>query len=457
MADLDLEPFIETASRLIGAALIDRSAWNKLAMLCDSFGHRMNGSPGQKLATEWALETMRAEGIENVRAEPAMVPNWIRGRESLTLDDPYPRDLVMKSYGNSIGTPPEGITAEAIVVKSLEELHARGSDIAGKIVVYSPNWTEYPHDAAWENYLALRGFRISGHADAAALGAEAVLLRSIYPPHARQAHTGALKYAPGSKPIPSAALAPEDALMLERMQGRGQPLRLTLKMEAHSAGEVESANVVGEIVGREKPEEVIVLSCQFDSWDAGVGALDDGCGVSIIWEPLRLMKKLGIRPRRTLRCVLFTNEENGGSGGAAYRDRHMSELANHVAMFEADSGMLGRPQFRVSGTDETIATVRSIASLTEMLGFGPTGTPVRIGTAEDIHASCEAGDIPSITLQGDNEPYAVYHHAEADMVEAVPADALARVTAGVAVMAYVLAEMPVRLTPGKGEGARGTY
>jgi carboxypeptidase Q len=456
MPKFDPAPYRDTVSRLLGAALVDQAAWDKLAMLSDSFGHRMNGSPGQALAIEWALATMRAEGLENVRGEPVMVPNWIRGQESVTLLDPYPRPLVMAGYGNSVGTPPEGITADAVVVKSLEDLAARGREVAGKIVVYSPDWVDYPHDASWENYLALRGFRISGHADAARLGARAVLLRSIYPPHARQAHTGSLKYVDGVERIPSGALSPEDALMLERIQARGQPIRLTLKMEARHEPEVESANVVGEIVGREKPHEVIVLGCQFDTWDAGVGALDDGCGAAIVWEALRLMRSLDLRPRRTVRCVLFANEENGTSGGLGYRDRHRDALADHVAMFEADSGVLGRPQFRVSGTPETIATVSAIARFADMLGFAPAANPVRIGTAEDIHASCEAGDIPSVTLQGDNEPYAVYHHAEGDMVEAVPPDALARATAGVAAMAYVLAEMPDRLPRGKGEGARGT-
>ncbi|MDZ4728511.1 MAG: M28 family peptidase [Xanthomonadales bacterium] len=454
---LDLNSFKNDTARLIGAALVDDSAWQKLAVLCDSFGHRMNGTPGQLMSVDWAYNEMLREGLENVRKDPVMVPNWIRGDESVTLLNPYPRPLVIMSYGNSVGTPKEGLTAEAMVVSSFEELASRADEVPGKIVVFCPPWTSYPDDEAWKNYLDLRHFRISGHAKAAQLGAIAVLLRSIYPPHARQAHTGALTYTEGVAKIPSAALSPEDALMLERMHRRGQPINLTLKMQARVEADIESANVIGEIVGREKPEEVIVLACQFDSWDSGVSAQDDGAGAIVVWESLRLMKKLGIRPRRTIRTLLCTNEENGGSGGIAYRDKYRSQLSNHIAMLEADSGVVPPLHFRVSGCDETIALVKQIGSLAKMLGLEDTRSPVRIGTAEDIHASVEAGNIPSLTLQGNNEPYSRYHHAHSDMVEAVSPVELARATAAVAVIAYVLAEMEERLPTGKGEGARGTY
>jgi carboxypeptidase Q len=454
---MGLTAYVQNAARLIGAALVDSYAWNKLAYLGDSFGHRMNASPGQKLAIEWALSEMKREGLDNVRAEPVLVPSWNRGNESVTLLDPYPRPLVMMSYGNSVGTPADGIQAEAVVVSSFEELDQRREQVDGRIVVFSPRWESHDHDEAWENYLRLRHYRISGHTKAAQYGALAVLVRSMYPPHARQAHTGALSYTEDAPRIPAAALAPEDALMLERLFQRGQPVRLHLRMQARSEGEVQSANVVGEIEGREHPEEVIVLGCQYDSWDNGVSAQDDGAGAMVVWEPLRLMRRLDIRPRRTIRTVLFTNEENGGSGGFAYRDLHREELPNHVAMLEADSGVIPPLCFCVSGTAEAISTVREINTLVETLGMGPVRDPVRMGTAEDIHPSVEAGDIASLTLQGNNELYARYHHAHSDMIEAVSPVALARGVAAVAVMSWVLAEMPQRLPRGKGAGARGSY
>jgi carboxypeptidase Q len=457
LSDDYLDSIKSNAARLIGEALVDRAAWNKLAFMGDSFGHRMNGSRGQDLSVEWALAEMRREGLENVRAETARVPNWIRGEESLELLDPYTRPLVMMSYGNSVGTPPGGIVADALVVGSLDELEARKSEASGKIVVFSPEWTRYPTDESWENYLDMRALRISGHERAARFGAVAALVRSLYPCHARQAHTGAMKYSDDCPRIPAAALAPEDALMLHRIAARGGQVRLKLQMSARSAGEVDSANVVGEIVGREFPEQVIVLACQFDSWDVGIAGLDDAAGAMVVWEPLRLMKSLGIRPRRTIRTLLCTNEENGASGALAYRDQHREELRNHVAMIESDAGVFPPIGFRVSGSPETIDIVRAADPLLEMLGFLPTRSPVRAGVAEDIHPSVEAGDLPSLTLQGNNEPYSRYHHANGDTAEAVPPSDLARAVAGMAVMAYRLADLPARLPAGKGAGTRGVY
>jgi carboxypeptidase Q len=368
---------------------------------------------------------------------------------------PIERPLEMASYGNSVGTPPEGITAEAIVVSCIEELEQRGTEIRDRIVILNPRWTPLLFDESWENYLLLREFRISGHRRAAQLGARAILLRSVYRQYARQAHTGALTYADDAPKIPSAALAPEDAMMLDRLHRRGDKLVLRLKMEARSDGEVKSANVIGELIGRERPEEVVVLGCQFDTWDLGSGALDDGAGAVMVWEPLRLMLAAGLRPRRTVRVMLCTNEENGASGAIAYRDRHADELHNHVAMLESDSGVFPPLQFRVSGVDATIAAVRAIYPLVANLGLGPVATPVKIGTAEDIYPSVEAGDIPALTLQGNNEPYSPFHHAKGDVVDNVPPADLARGTAAIAVMSYVLAEMPERLPRGKGLGARG--
>ncbi len=454
---MDLAPYTSAAARLIGEAMVEPAAWNKLAYMCDTFGSRMNGTSGQELAIAWACEQMKAEGLDNVRTEPAMVPNWIRGEESVVLLDPYPRPLVMSAYGNSVGTPSGGITADAIVVSSFDELDRRSAEVTGKIVVYCPDWTPYHHNESWENYLNLRQYRLHGHVRAAAHGAKAVLIRSIYLPGARQAHTGAMTYGETDKRIPFAALSPEDAEMLKRMAQRGQRIRLRLSMDSRLEGEVESANVVGEIQGREFPDEVIVLGCQFDSWDNSVGAQDDAAGAMVVWEPLRLMRSLNLTPRRTVRSVLFTNEENGGSGGKAYRDLHRAELSNHVAMLEADSGVVEPLQFRVSGTEKTIEVVRSINQLVSTLGFGDVGTPVRIGTAEDIHFAVETGDIPCLTMQGNNEPYSRHHHAPSDMVEAVSPVTLARATAATAVLAWVLADMPERLPKGKGEGARGTY
>src|SRR5204862_1433192 len=186
----------------------------------------------------------------------------------------------------------------------------------------------------------------------------AALGRSIGPPGRRLPHTGSLQYANGVAKVPGAAIATEDADRLQRMSDRGERIVMLLQMEAHFDADVESANVVGEIRGRERPDEFVVIGGHLDSWDVGAGASDDGGGCIATWEALRLMKKLGLQPRRTVRIVLWTNEENGGRGGLAYRDRHLTELGNHVMMLESDSGVFRPTGFGFSGSEGGRARVR---------------------------------------------------------------------------------------------------
>ena len=315
-----LEAYREPASRLVGAALADTAAWDRLAELTDTFGHRLAGSKGLENAIDWAIGEMSRDGLENVRGEKVMVPHWVRGRESAEIVSPVRHPLVMLGLGNSVGTPAGGIEAEAVVVRSFEALDALGTALKGKIVVYNVPWTGYGETVR---------YRSTGASRAAAHGAIGMLLRSVGQPGLRTPHTGALSYAPEQPQIPAAAIANEDADRLQRLQDRGQKLVVRLMMEARMLPDAESANVIGEIVGRERPEEIVVLGCHFDSWDVGTGATDDGGGCIASWEALRLMKKLGLRPRRTVRVVLFTNEENGLRGGLAYREQHAAELANH--------------------------------------------------------------------------------------------------------------------------------
>jgi carboxypeptidase Q len=290
-----LEAYREPASRLIGAALADTAAWTRLAELTDTYGHRLAGSKSLEDAVAWAVGEMSRDGLENVRGEKVMVPHWVRGRESAELVGPVRHPLVMLGLGNSVGTPPGGIEAEAVVVRSFDELDERGASLAGKIVVFNVPWTGYGETVR---------YRSAGASRAAAHGAVGMLLRSVGQPGLRTPHTGALTYAPGQPQIPAAAIANEDADRLQRLQDRGQKLVVRLMMEARMLPDAESANVIGEIAGRERPEEIVVLGCHFDSWDVGTGATDDGGGCIASWEAVRLMKKLGLRPRSTVRAVL---------------------------------------------------------------------------------------------------------------------------------------------------------
>lgn len=428
-----LDTYREPSSRLIGAALADTAAWTRLAELTDTFGHRLAGSKGLEDAIAWALATMRRDGLENVRGERVMVPHWVRGRESAELVSPVRHPLVMLGLGNSVGTPPGGLEAEAVVVRSFDDLDARGASLEGKVVVYNVPWTNYGETVR---------YRSSGASRAAAHGAIGILLRSVGQPGLRTPHTGALSYAEGQPKIPAAAITHEDADRLQRLQDRGHRLVVRLAMEAQMLPDAESANVLGEITGRERPEEVVVLGCHFDSWDVGTGATDDGGGCIASWEAVRLMKKLGLRPRRTVRAVLFTNEENGLRGGLAYRDQHAAELPNHVLMIETDGGVFRPLGFGFSGNDQARATVKAVASL--LAGIGAT----RIGAAgggADIGPSVQAAKVPSMSLDVDGSLYFTIHHTPADTVDKIEPTDIARCVAALAVMGYVIADVPFRL------------
>lgn len=326
-----IEKYREPAGRIIGAALTSDHAYERLAHLTDHIGNRLSGSENLERAITWALAEMKNDGLENVHAEKVMVPHWVRGEESLELVEPVTRPLSLLGLGNSIATSPEGIFAEAVVVRSFDELDALGEGARGKIVVYNAPFVSYGETVRYR----------SGASRAARNGAVATLVRSITPVSLQTPHTGALNYDEKQPKIPSAAITIESAELLQRMHDRGDHPKLRLKMEARFLPDAESANVIAELKGTEKPDEVVLLSGHLDSWDVGQGAQDDGGGCIAAWEAVRLLKQLGLRPKRTIRVVLYTNEENGTRGGNAYRDAHRAEIAKHVLVVESDSEFTG--------------------------------------------------------------------------------------------------------------------
>ena len=294
-------------------------------------------------------------------------------------------------------------------------------------------------DVPFTTYSDTVRFRTNGPSRAARYGAVAMLIRSVAPDGLRLPHTGALEYADNAPKIPAAAIAAEDADRIDRLVARGERVTVQLKMEAHFAPDAESANVIGEIRGREKPDEIVVVSGHLDSWDVGDGASDDGGGCVVSWEALRIMKKLGLRPRRTVRLVLWTNEENGGRGGLAYRDSHRAELANHVLMMESDSGVSRPLGFGFSGSDSGRDTVGAIAALLSGIGAGRIQGS---GGGAEIAPSVQEARIPSLSLDVDNSSYFLYHHTNADTIDKIDPIEMAKCAAAVAVMAYVIADMP---------------
>ncbi len=427
-----VESYRDAATRLIAAATRDSAAWNRLARLSDTFGPRFSGTENLERAIDWVLAEMRKDGLDNVRGEDAMVPRWVRGRESAELVSPRRQNLPMLGLGGSIGTPANGITADVLVVTSFDDLKARAAEARGKIVLF---------DVPFTSYGATVQYRGTGAIEAAKVGAVASLIRSVTPYSLRTPHTGGMRYDSTVTRIPAAALTVEDAAMLHRMQDRGETIRVTLRMDAQTLPDSRSRNVVAEIRGREKPDEIVVMGGHIDSWDVGSGAMDDAGGVVIAWEAIRLMKELGLRPRRTIRVVGWTNEENGLRGGTAYRDAHAAELDKHVVAIESDGGVFRPVGFGFTGSDAARAILRDVIKLLQPIG---ANTLLPQGGGADIGPIMQRG-VPGMSHVVDGTRYFWYHHTEADTPDKLDPSEVALNVAAMAVVAYVIADMPERL------------
>ncbi len=461
-APLQETPTEVLASQLLGRALLGTAAYTDLAFLSDRIGHRLSGSAALDRALTWGEEAMLRGGLVNVHREAVQVPVWVRGKESLEMLEPIARPLALLGLGGSVGTPAEGITAPVLVVSSFAELTARATEAPGKIVVYDAPFTDYGETVA---------YRWAGAKEAARVGAVAALVRSITPTSLSTPHTGGMGYddgVPPIPPIPAAAITVEDAATLHRLAQQGNvPIRLHLKMEARKMGEGPSANVVGEVRGGKVPEEVVLLGCHIDSWDVGAGAQDDGAGCAIVLEATRLIASLPRAPRRTVRVVLFTNEENGLGGAKEYARAHAAEIPSHFAALEADTGSGAPLGFRVEvkdppppGTPPAAPTARreekpqkdlppsprQTAVLARLAGLLPWLSPLAAtalpldGSGADISPLAKAG-VVSLGLHQDMSGYWPIHHTAADTLDKVDPRLLNQNVAAVALAAWYLAEL----------------
>lgn len=422
----------DVASRIIARATRDSAAWNRIATLTETFGARFSGSAALEQAIDWSLAEMRKDGLDNVRGEPVMVPRWVRGAESVEMLAPRRQVLPMLGLGGSIATPPGGITADVMVVSSYDDLRARAAEARGKVVLFNVPFTVYGQTVA---------YRSGGAVAAARVGAVASMIRSVTPYSMRTPHTGGMAYNDSVPRIPHAAITPEDADMIARMIARGEKVTVRLTMSGQMLADAPSRNLVGELRGTTSPDEVVVMGGHIDSWDVGRGAMDDAGGVVAAWEAIRILKELGLRPRRTIRVVGWTNEENGLRGGNAYRDAHRATLDRHVAAIESDAGVFRPSGFGFTGSDSAYAIVRQIGSL--LAGIG-SGEIVRGGGGADIGPIMALG-VPGMGLNVDGTKYFWYHHTDADTVDKLDPHDVALCVATMAVMAYVLADMPERL------------
>lgn len=435
----------EPADRIINSVMAGNDAYNKLTELCDDIGHRIQGSEALDRAIRWAADRLTADGHENVHTESVTVTKWVRGNESATMIDPRHYPLAMLGLGNSVGTIPGGITAPVVVVGDEDELESLGTAARGKIVLFNNPMPAYSIESGTGYGRAVR-FRHSGARLAAAHGAVACLVRSVTAHSLRSPHTGGMSYRDATARIPAAAISVEDADMIARFQKRGIPVTVRLEMEARTEGDAPSANVIAELRGSTHPDEIVVIGGHIDTWDVGQGAHDDGAGCIMAMEAVNVLRKLNLRPRRTIRVVLWTGEENGLHGARAYAKDHAHEMDRHVAAIEADIGGFAPLGYSIDCKDEdrleiAAAQMRNILSLTSRLGANKVTTG---WAAADVSPMKPAGVI-IMGHESDPEHYFDYHHTDADTIDKINPHQLSQNVAVMAAVAYILADMPQRL------------
>jgi len=431
------------ADKIIAYAHADRGAFAKLSTLTDTIGHRLAGSPELDKAIAWAAQAMKDDGLD-VHTEKVMVPHWVRGAESGAILTPTARSLHLIGLGGSVATPKGGITAPVVVVHSFEELAKKGEAVKGAIVLYDVAMPAYT-DADGAGYGTVVRYRFGGPSAAAKLGAVGAFVRSVTAHSLSTPHTGSTAYADNVPKIPAAAVSVEDAELLDRLSQRG-PVTVHFELDEQQLPDVESANVIGELRGSDKPDEVVVIGGHIDSWDVGQGAHDDGAGIVTMMEVAHVLRQLGLTPRRTIRVVCFTNEENGTRGGKGYAQQHQGELAKTVLAIESDSGGFAPRGFDTGAKDPEAAKrlqthVGDAATLLRALGV----RKVAPGHGGSDIGPMEASGVPMIGLDVDNRTYFDIHHTEADTLDKVDPAQLADDVAAVAVLAFVIADMPERL------------
>lgn len=424
----------DAATKIFAAAEGKTRAWDRLAQMSDLYGHRLSGSKALEDAIAWTLEIMTDDGHQNVRKEAVMVPHWVRGKESLAIASPMRRPLTMLGLGMSVGTRGT-LTREVIVVDHVDAIAELPEGAAkGKIVLINQVMPPYDPHTGNTHYGPTVQARTRGASEAAKKGADAVLVRSVTAVSLDNPHTGTLSYEEGVRKIPAAAVTIEGAELLARQAARG-PVKVSLKMGAKQLPDAPSGNAIAEIVGREKPDEVVVIGGHIDSWDVGDGASDDGAGCMAAMEAATLIRESGLQPRRTIRVVLFTNEENGLRGGLGYFDAHGKEP--HLGAIESDSGM-GRPTgFSLAGDDaEALAALKVFEPL-----FGALGdlSITKGWGGADISPLTRAG-VLSMALRPDASHYFDLHHSPADTIDKIDPAHLEQNAAAMALMAYILAE-----------------
>ncbi|XP_062320759.1 carboxypeptidase Q-like [Osmerus eperlanus] len=427
----EIARYADVAKSIIDLAVNGKAqnrSYNRLADFTDTVGNRVSGSQNLDLAIKYVYNGLHKDGLDNVHLEPAKIPHWVRGKESAVMLLPRNHTLAILGLGSSVGTPVGGIQAEVLVVESFEELERRAGEAEGKIVVFNQPFVSYGETVE---------YRELGASKAARVGAVASLIRSITPLSINSPHTGWQDYEVGVRRIPTACITVEDAQMMGRMARRGQKILVHLSMEAHTLPDADSFNTVAEIKGKEHSEQVVLLSGHLDSWDVGQGAMDDGGGAMITWEALSLIKDLGLHPRRTLRAVLWTGEEQGGVGAAQYFQQHKANISNFDLVMESDMGTFAPLGLQFSGNARARAVMREVMNLLQPIN---TTALEDHGEGTDIYMWMDAG-VPGASLHTANRKYFWFHHSEGDTMSVQDPLEMNLCSALWAVVAFVVADL----------------
>ncbi len=432
------KPYADIAREIIRTALAEGQAYRMLVELT-ALGPRLSGSPQAAAAVEWSRHTMAQLGFQNVRLQEVMVPHWARGpiEEAAIINSATmgTMPLTVCALGGSIATPEMGVVAEVVEVKSFDELKALGKKAEGKIIFFNR-----PMDPTkintFEAYGGAVNQRGSGAIEAAKVGGVAALVRSMTTRLDDVPHTGGLNYQDGLPKIPAAAVSTVDANLLSQLLAQENTVRVRLNLTCQTFPDAPSANVLGELTGTEKPEEIIVVGGHLDSWDKGTGAHDDGAGCVQSLEALRLLQTLKLKPRRTIRAVMFINEENGLRGGEAYGRAAAISKEKHIAAIEADRGGFAPRGFSVDTDSAKFTRLGSWAYLFKEIA---ADNIFRGGSGADISPLVRQG-VPGIGLVPESQRYFDYHHSANDVIAAVNERELNLGAAAMAILCYVLAQ-----------------
>ncbi|MCB0283251.1 MAG: M28 family peptidase [Calditrichaeota bacterium] len=411
--------------------------YSNLGLLCEKFPSRLTGSKGAAGAVKWTKKLLENYNYDRVFLQEFMGPHWERGEkeQAYFIISGERNDLSVLALGRSVSTPEAGITAKVLVVNSLDEVDSLGAEnISGKIVFYNEPFAQ-SHIHTFSGYSESVTKRSKGPSHAARYGAVAVVIRSVGTAMDDHPHTGSLSYAEDAPQIPAAALGYQSADKLYDALQKDPDLKLTLKINSHTFPDEPSHNVIGEISGSEKRDQIILIGGHLDAWDTGQGAHDDGAGVMQSIGALRVLKMLGYIPKHTMRVVLFMNEENGLLGGKKYAEEELINRENHILAIESDAGGFVPRGFSFKGADSILMHLQSY------LPYFPPYTIESIisgGGGADIGPLNKSCDTPLLGLVPDSQRYFDFHHSPADVFSAVNRRELELGTASLAAMIYLV-------------------